>query len=390
MYKMISIRQFTNLLIIGLCISIISCAEKDVETQAENILEDLNIDSSAPVDSILNNVGNYFKIPGLAASVASQEKVLESGVHGTIDVRTNEPLTMDKIFDINSISKSFTTLILMQLVEEGALNLEDKITTIIPDLSPGIHEDYENARVIDFIKHQSGLAEDKYYFNKEDKPVLRGKLGDKRYQYTNWILSQEASKTVGEFNYSNSGYIVLGSIIEEITCKVYENNVLERIYFPLGLYSSGFGWPVDYKVEYTYGHMWVEGEVTPVKFNREVLLRVENPSGGIHLSPRDLMTYTREHMLGLGGSSLLLSKEGFQQMHDIQGSTGLGWYSSVFENYSGTEIGGVGDGYMTEVFISDTDDIGIVVLANLNDENTWIACKAIELALLKKYATATK
>jgi hypothetical protein len=91
-------------------------------------------------------------------------------------------------------------------------------------------------------------------------------------------------------------------------------------------------------------------------------------------------------MLGLNGRSVLLSKEGFQRMHSIDGVSGLGWYSSVFRSFSGTESGGVDDGYLSDVFISNTDDIGIIVLTNINHENAWFACKAIELALLNKYS----
>lgn len=385
---MIFNRQFIKVFATGLYILLTSsCAEKDVESQVERTLADLEIDSSTSVDTIVSTIGTHYEIPGLAALVSSQESVLATGVYGTIDTRTNEPLTKDKIFDINSISKSVTTLIIMQLVEEGSLSLEDEITTIFPEFEEKIHEGYKSVKVIDFIKHGSGLRSDEYYVNSEDRPTLRGSLPDKRYQYTVWVLQQEPIEGIGSYNFSNSNYIILGTIIEKITEKVYENNVLERIYFPLSLYSSGFGWPVDYKLEYTYGHMRIDGEITPVKHKYNYYTRVGNPSGGIHLSPRDLMTYTREHMLGLNGRSLLLSQEGFQQMHRIEDASGLGWYASVFDSYTGTEIGGIGDGYLTEIFISDTEDIGIVVLANFNDENTWLACKAVELALLKKYVS---
>ena len=65
----------------------------------------------------------------------------------------------------------------------------------------------------------------------------------------------------------------------------------------------------------------------------------------------------------------------------------MGWYESVFSSYAGTEAGGTDDGYRSEIFISEDDSIGITVLTNINDRNDWIACKTIELALLRKYGT---
>jgi len=274
----------------------------------------------------------------------------------------------------------------MQLVEEGSLSLDDKLTTIFPEFYEKIHEEYQDVKVIDFVKHRSGLSRNGDHLIDVEKPILRGSLVNKRFEYTRWILRQESNKSAGAYVYSNSGYIVLGAVIEQLTRKSYERNVLERIYFPLSLYSSGFGWPVDFKQDYTYGHMRNEEGAFPVRFAMTYLDRIEYSSGGVHLSNRDLTTYAREHLLGLNGRSQLLSKEGFEKTHEIEESCGMGWYASVFDSYPGTEVGGVGDGYISEVFISGTEDLCIVVLANINDENSWIACKVIELALLNQYA----
>ena len=111
--------------------------------------------------------------------------------------------------------------------------------------------------------------------------------------------------------------------------------------------------------------------------------------------PTWFMTYSDVITLLMTFFILLLTfatnePESFERMHSIDGLSGLGWYSSVFPSFPGTEVGGVDDGYLSEAFISKTDDIGIVILTNINDENAWMACKAVELALLNKYAKASE
>ncbi len=123
----------------------------------------------------------------------------------------------------------------------------------------------------------------------------------------------------------------------------------------------------------------------PVRYADWYLYGLANPAGGIHMSINDLSVYTREHLLGLNGKSKLLQRESFEIMHKIDGVCGLGWYNSVFPTYKGSEVGGTDDGYRSEIFISTQKDIGVTILTNINDRNDWIACKTIELAMLRKY-----
>lgn len=363
-----------------------SCSNSfNVEKEAEKILLKLGIDNQTSMNSILEKVGKYYDLPGITATVTNLDSLIEFGVYGVSNNKSGDLLTSDKSFDINSISKAFSTLIIMQLKEEKRLTLNTKLTEIFPELINTIHNDYKDVTINDILKHQSGMSRNGRHIDASLRPTFEGTLREKREQFTLWILQQESNKTFCEFSYSNAGFVIIGAIIERITGNSYESEAHQRIFTPLKMKSAGFGWPVENANEYTYGHLRNESRANPVRYANWYLYGLANSAGGIHLSIMDLTKFTKEQLLGLNGRSTLLSKNGFIAMHEIKGLCGLGWYNSVIDSYPGTEVGGRDDGYRSEIFISDEHNIGITILTNINDQNDWFACKVIELALLKKY-----
>jgi CubicO group peptidase (beta-lactamase class C family) len=385
MYHIYNSKMFL-FLYIPLLMLFTSCPTSgDVEKKAAKILANLKIDSAMSIDSILTKVANHYDLPGITATVTRLDSLIEVGIYGVSNTRSGDQLSSDKCFDINSISKAFSTLIIMQLKEENRLSLQDKLTSIFPELVNTIHDDYNVVTINDFLKHQSGMSRNARHIAKSHRPTFTGTLKERREQFTLWILQQESNKTVGEFSYSNAGFVIVGAIIERVTGNLFEVEVQQRIFDPLGMKSAGFGWPVENANEYTYGHLRNNNRAEPVRYADWYLYGLENPSGGIHLSITDLTKFTREHMLGLMGRSKLLSQNGFISMHKIEDLCGLGWYESIFKSYPGTEVGGTDDGYRSEIFISKENHVGITVLTNINDMNDWIACKVVELALLNKH-----
>ncbi|RLD25471.1 MAG: hypothetical protein DRI75_13305 [Bacteroidetes bacterium] len=383
--KSLKMIKFKNLFFGLIAFLSISCSDNDYEKRANALLIELNINEQTPIDSILCKVAEHFDIPGITATVTNQDSIIEKSVYGVINSRFDELLTFEKCFDIYSISKSFSALIIMQLVEEGFLNLDDELNTIFPELSKNIHKDYKAATLEDLLTHQSGLSRNGRHINETIRPIFKGTLMDRREQFTLWILDQKSNNTMGEFNYSNAGFVIVGAVIEKVTGNSFENEIQDRIFSPLKMKSGGFGWPVENAGDFAYGHIRDNRKVVPVRYADWYLYGLANPAGGIHMSINDLSVYTREHLLGLKGKSKLLKRESFEIMHKIEGVCGLGWYNSVFPTYKGSEVGGTDDGYRSEIFISTQKNIGVTILTNINDRNDWIACKTIKLAMLRKY-----
>lgn len=175
---------------------------------------------------VMTPAGRYFKATGVA------------------DVTTCAPLAADSPYEIGSNTKLMTSAMVLQLQEEGALSLDDPLAKWLPELAAALP--YGDAITIDMLlRHTSGLYD---YFDAEgDGGPIAGGVEDKAMltrSFTPEELVQRvaaagesyfAPETPGEFHYSNTGYILLGLIIEQATGKSYAANLQERILDPLGL-----------------------------------------------------------------------------------------------------------------------------------------------------------
>lgn len=175
---------------------------------------------------VITPAGRYFKAAGVA------------------DVTTCAPLAADSPYEIGSNTKLMTAAMILQLQEEGALSIEDPIVKWLPKLAAELPNG--DAITIDMLlRHTSGLYD---YFDAEGDggPISAG-IADKAMLTRTFTpvelvervaasgKSYFAPEERGKFHYSNTGYILLGLIIEAVTGKSYAENLQERIIAPLGL-----------------------------------------------------------------------------------------------------------------------------------------------------------
>jgi D-alanyl-D-alanine carboxypeptidase len=153
------------------------------------------------------------------------------------------PVDPDTAWNIGSVTKSFVAVVVLQLADEGRIDLDAGIDAFVPDLAGA-----DRITPRQLLQHTSGLGE----YN--DKPAL---LEDQRRPWTpaELIAVAEAGGRVGEpggaHHYANTNYIVLGEIIEQVTGHPWADEVRSRIVEPLGLTHTGLiseQRPVGYKV----------------------------------------------------------------------------------------------------------------------------------------------
>lgn len=155
-------------------------------------------------------------------------EVIYQRAFGWADREAKKPLTIYSKFPIASFTKAFTALIIMQLEEEGKLKVEDVITKYLPDLKI---ENLEKIQIKHLLTHSSGLG------NEPDTAYI--------HQYTpkEMVLNfgnKHIEGIPGEnFNYSNLDYHVLGLIIEKLTGKSWETNLMDYILKPIEMNDSG-------------------------------------------------------------------------------------------------------------------------------------------------------
>ncbi len=176
-------------------------------------------------------MSNYVVNQGFMGSILVAEKgeVIFAKGYGVADVKRSIPNTPETQFGIGSISKQFTAMLVMQLVEKGKLRLDNTIAGFLPDFPEDIGK---NITVEMLLCHTSGLpfpeGIEKYYYASTKDEYLQEFLRQ---------LAQEGLRfDPGKgYGYSNAGYFILGLIIEKVTGKAYEEVLREQILKPLDM-----------------------------------------------------------------------------------------------------------------------------------------------------------
>lgn len=170
--------------------------------------------------------------------VAEKSGVLIRKAVGFSDFKNKQHLTVNSAFDIASVSKTFTSVAINILVEQRKLNLDDKLTKYFPKLP------YENITVRGLLNHSSGLYDvsgDRElrknfiaFYNKTEPPYTNKDYLEFMEKYKPPLLSEPGEK----FSYSNTGFVLLGMIIEKVSGQGYDEFLIENIFEPIGMENT--------------------------------------------------------------------------------------------------------------------------------------------------------
>jgi CubicO group peptidase (beta-lactamase class C family) len=186
------------------------------------------------IDDLMKQYYDYGQFNG-SILVAEKGKVVYAKGLGLANMEWSIPNQPDTKFRIGSITKQFTAALILQLVEEGKLKLDGKITDYLTDYRK---DTGDRVTIHHLLNHTSGIPS---YTSRPDfrTTIMRNpyKVADFVKQLTSGDLEFEPGS---KFIYNNSGYILLGAIIEKVTGKSYETVLAERILKPLGMTNSGY------------------------------------------------------------------------------------------------------------------------------------------------------
>lgn len=188
-------------------------------------------------DKIHNFVKKYHKMKLFNGSVlvAESDKVIYKQGFGYANMEWNIPNTPDTKFRIGSVTKQFTAVLILKLAEEGKINLEGKITDYIPDYPT---DQGNKVTIHHLLTHTSGIP------SYTSLPNFFKDLSRDPYkpeEFLSVFSEMDFEFEPGtKYRYNNSGYFLLGAIIEKVTGQPYDEILHERIIDPLGLENSGY------------------------------------------------------------------------------------------------------------------------------------------------------
>lgn len=163
-------------------------------------------------------------IPGVAIAVTDRRRLLAHGVYGLADVAAQTPIREDTLFEIGSISKSFTTIALLQLAEAGQIDLQAPVSRYLPWFQ--VPSSFEPITLHHLLCHSGG--------------IITGTDFSTEAYYEAWALRETKAATPpgSFFHYSNLGYKALGLVLESVLGRPYHEIIRGRILEPLGMASS--------------------------------------------------------------------------------------------------------------------------------------------------------
>ena len=191
-------------------------------------------DHGAKIQQVLELANKYRQFNG-SALVAENGKVIYKGGFGLANMEWNIPNTPDTKFRLGSITKQFTAMLTLQLVEQGKIKLDGKISDYLPDYRKDIGD---KVTIHHLLTHTSGIpsytSQPGFFANVSRNPY---KVVDFVKQYASGNLEFEPGT---KYSYNNSGYFLLGAIIERITGKTYAEALKEMIFDKVGMKNTGY------------------------------------------------------------------------------------------------------------------------------------------------------
>jgi CubicO group peptidase (beta-lactamase class C family) len=279
--------------------------------------------------------------PGAAIVVLRDGKVVFSRAHGLASLETAEPITTRTRFRLASVSKSFTALLALQLVEQGRLRLDDPVEAHVAGVAGG-----DPILVRHVLSHTAGLPD---FISLED------------------ALKQPPDGAPGErLNYSNVGYALLARIIEKAGGRSYEEQLRERILDPLGMKDTGVdrGEPVE--TSWAKGYLFDgAGGVKPAEFTPMAGEAVA--AGGLHSTADDMALWLQALVTGriVKPETLALASEPARLADGRRGAYGFGFMTAPFRGLAEFGHGGDISGFNTWFSVYPDERLAVVVLSNV-------------------------
>jgi CubicO group peptidase (beta-lactamase class C family) len=318
----------------------------------------------AGLTSLVQEQMEEWSVPGVAVGILRDGQI-ETWGFGVTSIETGQPVTGDTLFQIGSITKVFTATAIMQLVDEGRLDLDRPVRAVLPSFRLEDESATESVTLRHLLTHTTGFFGDRFDdFGPGDDALARA--------MAEFHSLRQYTPPGGVWAYCNTGFQALGAVIEALTETTAEQAIHERVIEPLGLERSFFfaHEAITYRV--AVGHNRFPGKEIEVA-RPYPLIRAMNAAGGIIGTVGDLLRFAAFHMGdGTAGDARLLSSASIQAMQTVQTEAGmsdywgLGWSIDLVDGRTVAGHGGSTNGFRAKLSLVPDAGVALAVLTNGN------------------------
>lgn len=316
-----------------------------------------------------------WKIPGMAIAIVEDDKVIYEKAFGVKAVLSDDPVTVDTVFQVGSTSKAFTAALVAMLVDAGTVKWDDPAVKHLCGFMMYDPWVTRECTITDLMAQHSGMPA-----HASDFAAIAGFDGD------HIIATLRFIKPVTSFRYAyayqNNLFLVAAKIVEKYTNKSWDENVREKIFNPLGMNASS-GTLASFKFGKNVAslHRRFGEKITTLPMNWPAMDWVYTyaPAGGVNSNVKDMAKWLRLHINeGMFGSNRIISAESMRYMHApktiIPAQAGSarqyycqGWVYREAKPYPIVWHNGGTSGAKTMVAFVPQKKTGIVILSNLDD-----------------------
>lgn len=321
-------------------------------------------------NALLQQIDEYVRkeiseanIPGLSVGIIQGDETLLLRSYGTAGP-DDQPMTPQTPMLLGSTSKAFTAMAVMQLVEQGLIDLDSPIGRYLPEFETSDPELTSRIKVRHLLNQTSGLTEAdgrKDLAEQEDIP-----LRERNLRYGKVTLAAAPGE---QFEYSNINYSLLGWLVETVTGDSLNHYFQRHIFIPLNMNNSFTSYESAKEHGLAAGHRVWFGRPLPTSTN---YLSHDVATGYVISSAEDMTKYLKAHIKAGAEAAPILSKSGFAQLFQPGGREsdavgyGMGWYINLGSG-SKWHHGDLEHFHSAMIILNkDGASWGIVLLANAN------------------------
>jgi CubicO group peptidase (beta-lactamase class C family) len=367
-----------------LCFVVSACNQSTTKQSSKD-------QSKQRIDDYILEATTRLKIPGVTVAATRNDTIVYQGAFGYRNLDNREPMKVSYDFHWASVSKTFVATAIMQLVEQGKIDLDEKITTYIPYFKQQDKE-YKDITIRQMLNHTSGIGDvDDYEWDKpqndEGAPArfVKGLENDK-------MLFAPGK----DWSYSNTAYEILGVVITTVSGMPFETYIRKNIFEPLEMFNTSFIYPEIPDSLRVSGHIWAgKPQVSKVyPYNR-----IHAPSSTLNSNVIEMTHYAianlhhgdyHGHRILSDSTYSLLWKNSVHLPDTTAPKVGLSWFLGSYDGIETVSHSGGDTGFSSFLLLVPDKNISVEVVSNYElTDGDAIAYAVLDILLGRKPKIST-
>jgi len=336
------------------------------------------------IDTYLQGAVTRHQIAGLTVAATRNDSVVYTGSFGFRNVDTRDPMKSSYIFHWASVSKTFVGTAIMQLVEKGKINLDEKLIHYLPYFKQQ-DENYKNITIRQMLNHTSGIGDVEDY--EWDKPQNDEEAPER------FVRSLEHDKMLfvpgKDWAYSNTAFEILGVVITTVSGIPFETYVRKNILAPLEMKHTSFIYPEIPDSLRVKGHLWA---AKPIVSKVYPYNRIHAPSSTLNSNVPEMTHYAIANLhRGEYNGTRILSDSSYTVLWTNsvnlpdRPKVGISWFLGEYKGMKTISHSGGDTGFRSYLLLIPEKNISVAVACNYEQGRTNdIAFSVLDLLLGEK------